>query len=351
MNRTPSLAMAALLIALVPRAASPQAGDFALKKPDQRHASRDSKRSGDLRRRRQAYIDRAKAYNGTCTALVTKDGAPIPAATGSVRAGVPLTFPITTVPVSSVLPNFDQYAGPSMEFGRMEPTLSDPSVQQQFGMRVGLPNAGQVNALSTLNIRGERSVTCKGDFDKAPSAGPLPPGAPKVCEEFRRLPDALERAVELDKQYGRRPDLEKLPMYCVAFSWKSWYDAKDMRATGGNDVNFAMDAPALDSTDVADVRRRAPSALLSRTRAQPAALRQAGAAGAGRTRTRHRCCSKPTPRTAYGAGSRAIRTTRSACREARAPAPAYPLPRISSPARCASRPPHRARDRHHAITW
>ena len=86
-------------------------------------------------------------------------------------------------------------------------------------------------------------MTCKGDFDKAPSAGPLPPGAPKVCEEFRKLPDALERAAELDKQYGRRPDLEKLPMYCVAFSWKSWYDAKDMRATGGNDVNFAMDAP------------------------------------------------------------------------------------------------------------
>ena len=110
--------------------------------------------------------------------------------------------------------------------------------------------------MSTLNIRGERSVTCKGDFDKAPSAGPLPAGAPKACEEFRKLPDALERAAELDKQYGRKPDLEKLPMYCVAFSWKNWYDAKDMRATGGNDVNFAMDAPALDSTDVADLRAK-----------------------------------------------------------------------------------------------
>ena len=35
----------------------------------------------------QAYIERAKAYNGVCTALVTADGAPIPAATGMVRAG------------------------------------------------------------------------------------------------------------------------------------------------------------------------------------------------------------------------------------------------------------------------
>ena len=63
-------------------------------------------------------------------------------------------------------------------------------------MRVGIPNAGQVNALTTFNIRGERSVTCKGDFDRAPSAGPLPPGAPAICEEFRKLPDALERAAE-----------------------------------------------------------------------------------------------------------------------------------------------------------
>jgi hypothetical protein len=41
----------------------------------------------------QAYFNRAKAYNGTCTALVTKDGTPIPAAPGIVRAGAPLKFP------------------------------------------------------------------------------------------------------------------------------------------------------------------------------------------------------------------------------------------------------------------
>jgi Asp-tRNA(Asn)/Glu-tRNA(Gln) amidotransferase A subunit family amidase len=138
----------------------------------------------------------------------------------------------------------------------MEATLSDPSVQQQYGMRVGIPNAGQLNALETLNIRGERSVTCKGDFDKAPSAGPLPAGAPAACEEFRKLPDALERAAELDKQYGSKPDLANLPMYCAVFSLKNWYDAKDMRATGGNDINYAMDAPKVDSPEIADLRRK-----------------------------------------------------------------------------------------------
>jgi amidase len=204
----------------------------------------------------QAYLDRAKAYNGTCTALVTADGAPIPAARGIVRAGAPIAFPTTTVPVSKVFPNFSEYAGPPFEFGRMEATISDPSVQQQWGMRVGIPNAGQIDALETLNIRGERSVTCKGDFDRAPSAGPLPAGAPAECEAFRQQPDALERAAELDATYGRNPDLAKLPLYCAVFSLKNWYDAKDMRATGGNDVNFAMDAPKVDSPDIAALRAK-----------------------------------------------------------------------------------------------
>ena len=57
-----------------------------------------------------------------------------------------------------------------------------------------------------------------------------------MCEEFRKLPDALERAAELDRQYGANPDLATLPMYCVVFSFKNWYDARDMRGTGGNDV-------------------------------------------------------------------------------------------------------------------
>jgi len=202
----------------------------------------------------QAYIARAKAYNGICTALITKDGADVPRMTGVVRAGSPLQFPTATVPVSKVLPDLDQYRGLPLELGRMEPTLSDPSVVQQFGMRAGIPNAGQLNALETLNIRGERSVTCKGEYDRAPSAGPLPAGAPAVCEEFRKMPDALERAAELDRQYGNKPDLKKFPLYCAVFSLKNWFDAKDMRATGGNDVNFAMDAPKVDSPDIANLR-------------------------------------------------------------------------------------------------
>jgi Asp-tRNA(Asn)/Glu-tRNA(Gln) amidotransferase A subunit family amidase len=204
----------------------------------------------------QAYLERAKAYNGSCTALMTKDGAPIPQATGMIRAGSLVKYPTQTVAFSSVYRDSDQYAGLPIEYGKMYTSISDPSVQLQYGLRMGIPDAGQLNALETLNIRGERSVTCKGDFDRAPSAGPLPAGAPAVCEEFRKMPDALERAAELDKEYGRKPDLNKLPMYCAVFTLKNWYDAKDMRGTGGNDVNFAFDVPKYDSPDIATLRSK-----------------------------------------------------------------------------------------------
>jgi amidase len=202
----------------------------------------------------QAYINRIKAYNGTCTALVTADGKPVKSAPGRILGGARVKYPTQTVKAASFIPDLDQYQGLPIEYGRMEPTVSDAGVQQQWGMRVGIPEAGGVNAIETLNIRGERSVTCKGKFDTHPSAGPLPKGAPAACEEFRKQPDALERAAELDKQYGTKPDLEKYPLYCVAFVWKNWYDATDMRGTGGNDANFAMDAPKHDSPDVAQAR-------------------------------------------------------------------------------------------------
>ena len=168
----------------------------------------------------------------------------------------PLRFPTQTVKASTLLPDLDKYRGPPLEYGRMEPTASDPGVQQQFGMIVGIPDAGQVNALATLNIRGERSVTCRGDFDRHPSLGPLPPGAPPVCEFFRQLPDALERAAELDAAYGRNPDLEKMPMYGVVFSFKDPFDTKDMRSTGGGDAAYDIDFPARDHVLVEQLRNK-----------------------------------------------------------------------------------------------
>jgi amidase len=204
----------------------------------------------------QHYLARVRAYNGVASMLVTKDGAPVAAAPGAMRGGAPLRFPTQTVKASTVLPDLDKYQGPPLEFGRMEATASDPSVQQQFGMIVGVPNAGQLNALGTLNIRGERSVTCRGDFDRHPSKGPLPPGAPPVCEFFRHQPDALERAAELDAAFGRNPDLETMPMYGVVFAFKDPFDTKDMRSTGGGDARYDIDFPARDHVLVEQLRNK-----------------------------------------------------------------------------------------------
>jgi Asp-tRNA(Asn)/Glu-tRNA(Gln) amidotransferase A subunit family amidase len=202
------------------------------------------------------YIARARAFNGVATMLITPDGAPVPERPGTMRAGAPLKFPTETMIASSVLPDLDTYQGPPLEYGRMEPTASDPEVYQQFGMIAGIPNAGQLNGLATLNIRGERSVTCKGDFDRHPSLGALPPGAPPVCEYFRQLPDALETAQALDQAFGRNPDLEKMPMYGVVFSFKDPFDTKDMRSTGAGDAAYDIDFPARDHVLVAQLRAK-----------------------------------------------------------------------------------------------
>jgi len=195
----------------------------------------------------QEYVDRARAYNGTTTEPLTEEMAQAGffpqyaeyKAAVDATASLPLTDPRKTLP---------------LEFGRVEATASDPEVQQQYGMVVGVPESGQVRALNTLNVRGERSVTCKGAFDTAPSTGSLPAGAPAVCEEFRKQPDALERAAELDAQFGRNPDLSAMPMYCIPFSFKDAFDTKDMRSTAGADAGYDIDFTARDHTLVATLR-------------------------------------------------------------------------------------------------
>ena len=202
------------------------------------------------------YLARVRSFNGVASRLVTADGADISAAQGAVRGGASLQFPTKTVAAAEILPDLDKYRGPPLEFGRMEATASDPSVQQQYGMIAGIPNGTQVNALATLNIRGKRSVTCKGEFDRHPSLGPLPKGAPPVCEYFRHLPDALEQAAALDAEYGRNPDLEKLPVYGVVFSFKDSFDVKDMHSTGGGDAAYDIDCPARDHILVEQLRSK-----------------------------------------------------------------------------------------------
>src|SRR5262249_56519578 len=92
----------------------------------------------------------------------------------------------------------------------------------------------------------ERWPRCGGASARLPRRGRLPLAAPPVCEYFRHLPDARERAAELDAAYGQNPDLAKMPMYGVVFSFKDSFDTKDMRSTGGGDARYDIDFPARD---------------------------------------------------------------------------------------------------------
>ena len=193
----------------------------------------------------EAYLNRAKAYNGVSNRIVTEQmGSELLPNYKDYKAAVAATAELPPNDPRKTLP---------IEFGRMEPTASDPDVQQQYGMTIGIPNAGQLNAIATLNIRGQRSVTCKGDRDKK-SGRPF--DAPAVCAEFAEQPDALEQAAALDAKYGRNPDLVNLPMYCIPFTFKDSFDTKDMRSTTGADARYDIDFPARDHTLVAQLRKK-----------------------------------------------------------------------------------------------
>ena len=194
----------------------------------------------------QHYIERARAYNGVASVLVTEDGAAIPEADGrGARAGAAALPDRDRQGLDASCPTSTSTAGTPLEFGRMEATASDPSVQQQYGMIVGMPDAGQLNALATLNIRGERSVTCRGEFDRHPVAGTACRPARRRCARCSaNCPTRSNAPPSSTRATGSNPDLDEMPMYGVVFSFKDPFDTKDMRTTAR--------------------RRRAPTTSISR---------------------------------------------------------------------------------------
>ena len=140
----------------------------------------------------QHYIDRARAYNGVCQHARdrrrrtgsrgqrrgARDGAAALSDRDRQGRDDPARSRQIPRPAARIRPH-----------GSRPPPI--PSVQQQYGMITGIPNAGQLNALATLNIRGERSVTCRGDFDRHPSRGAAAAGR---AAGLRDVPPAARRA-------------------------------------------------------------------------------------------------------------------------------------------------------------
>jgi len=109
-----------------------------------------------------------------------------------------------------------------------------------------IANAGQLNALSTLNLRPATRKALGFDARKARSMTDLIDDDPK-------MPDALEIAVAQDREFARTGKLVG-PLHGVVMSFKDQYDTFDMRTTSGADAQYFNDRPPDDATFVKRLR-------------------------------------------------------------------------------------------------
>jgi len=115
-----------------------------------------------------------------------------------------------------------------------------------LGVIEPIPNAGQINALMTLNLRPAARKKLGFDERKARSMTDAKDAAPN-------MPDALEVATAQDRQLAATGQLVG-PLQGVVLSIKDQYDTFDMRSTAGQDVAFANDRPPDDAHFIAKLR-------------------------------------------------------------------------------------------------
>jgi amidase len=108
------------------------------------------------------------------------------------------------------------------------------------------PHAGQINALSTLNLRPAARKSWGFDDRKARSMTNL-------ADQDASMPDALETAAAQDRQFRQTGKLVG-PLHGVVIAIKDQYDTVDMRTTSGGDVDYANDRPPDDATFVKRLR-------------------------------------------------------------------------------------------------
>ena len=109
-----------------------------------------------------------------------------------------------------------------------------------------IPNAGQINALQTLNLRPATRAKWGFDDRKARSMT-------DAADSDPAMPDALEVAAELDRKFAATGKLVG-PLHGAVIAIKDQFDTFDMRTTSGADASYANDRPPDDSTFVARLR-------------------------------------------------------------------------------------------------
>jgi len=107
-------------------------------------------------------------------------------------------------------------------------------------------NAGQINALSTLNLRPAARTKWGFDARKARSMT-------DAVDDDPAMPDALETAAALDAKFAATGELVG-PLHGVVIAVKDQYDTFDLRTTSGADAPYANDRPPDDATFVKRLR-------------------------------------------------------------------------------------------------
>jgi amidase len=141
----------------------------------------------------------------------------------------------------------------------------DPATGLMYGEITPIENAGQVNAYTTLNIRGKRSKTDRADAD------------PKMM-------DALETARAQDAYFARTGNFVG-PLHGIPIAVKDNFDTADMRTMAGAAADYANDKPPKDATMVAKLRT-AGAIILGKTN-----LDEYAPAGIGRSTLGGQTCN------------------------------------------------------------
>jgi amidase len=121
-----------------------------------------------------------------------------------------------------------------------------------LGKVTTIAQAGQINALSTLNLRPAARKQWGFDDRKARSLT-------DAIDADASMPDALETARQQDEQLRRTGTLAG-PLHGMVLAIKDQFDTRDMRTTSGADADYANDRPPRDATFVQ--RLRAAGAIL-----------------------------------------------------------------------------------------
>ncbi len=124
--------------------------------------------------------------------------------------------------------------------------VNQPDGVLGLGPITPIKNAHQLNALMTLNLRPARRE--KLGFDPRKARSMTDP-----VDDSAAMPDALEVAAEQDAYFASTGKLIGA-LHGVVFSIKDQYDTFDMRTTAGMDAAYANDRPPRDATFVKRLR-------------------------------------------------------------------------------------------------